>query len=69
MARERAARLLEQARLDDALSILVSPMRRGGLPTCSLGEGDGRRDHVAVGQLVDQAGGGALAASMKAAGQ
>ncbi len=25
-----------------------------------LGEGDGRRDHVTVGQLVDQAGGGAL---------
>ena len=58
--RERGARLLEQAggnrRLVDLL--LADAARR--LAHLLLGEGDGGRDHVAVGDLVDQAGGGAL---------
>ena len=54
------ARALSNRPAGTTLSIFFSPMRRGGLPTCSLGEGDGRRHHVAVGDLVDQARGRAL---------
>ena len=42
------------------MSIFFSPMRRGGLPTCSLAKATAARDHVAVDDLVDQAGRRAL---------
>ena len=53
-----AARLLEQAGRNLVDLLLADAARR--LAHLLLGEGDGGRDHVAVGQLVDQAGGGAL---------
>ena len=58
MARERTARLFEQARRNLVDLLGADAARR--LARLLLGEGDGGRDHVTVGQLVDQAGGGAL---------
>ena len=58
MAGERTARLLEQAGRNLVDLLLADAARR--LAHLLLGEGDGSRHHVAVGHLVDQAGGGAL---------
>ena len=63
----RRARLLEQAGWDRRLVDLLLADAARRLADLLLGEGDGGGDHVAVGHLVDQAGGRALGlASMNA---
>ena len=60
VAAERGARLLEQAGGDRGLVDLLLADAARRLADLLLGEGNGGGDHIAVGDLVDQPGGGAL---------